>query len=159
MKNVLDKFRDILAVIAAGIFAVVFLLVVAEIFSRSFFGFSLLWVTDFIQLIVCWMLAFGMSAIVYTNDHLKIDFLIQKVPQKTQKVITVITDVLELAFFAMLVPYGIKTAVTKMSIAFTTLRWPMGYMYAALPVFGALCTVFMLYRLYAAVSELAKGKC
>ena len=140
MKNVLDKFRNILAIFAAGIFAVIFLLVVAEIFCRSF--------------IVCWMLAFGMSAIVYTNDHLKIDFLIQKLPEKGQKVIAIITDVLELAFFAMLVPYGIKTAVTKMSIAFTTLRWPMGYMYAALPVFGALCTIFMLYRLYAAVSGL-----
>ena len=154
MKNVLDKFRNILAIFAAGIFAVIFLLVVAEIFCRSFFGFSLLWVTDFIQIIVCWMLAFGMSAIVYTNDHLKIDFLIQKLPEKGQKVIAIITDVLELAFFALLVPYGIKTAVTKMSIAFTTLRWPMGYMYAALPVFGALCTIFMLYRLYAAVSGL-----
>ena len=34
----------------------------------------------------------------------------------------------------------------------------MGYMYAALPVFGALCTIFMLYRLYAAVSGLVKDK-
>lgn len=38
MKNVLDKFRNILAILAAGIFAVIFLLVVAEIFCRSFFG-------------------------------------------------------------------------------------------------------------------------
>ena len=34
------------------------------------------------------------------------------------------------------------------------LFWKIGFSVWALPVFGALCTIFMLYRLYAAVSGL-----
>lgn len=158
MKKFLDQFRNCLAIIAALLFALIFILVILEILCRTFLGFSILWATDFIQLVVCWTLAFGMSAIVYSNDHLKMDVIKQKLPPKAQKVISIFTDVLELAFFIMLIPFGIKTAMTKMSILFTTLRWPMGYMYAALPVFGALCTVFMLYRLVNAVRGLIKGE-
>lgn len=155
MKRIFDGLRNVLAVLTALLFAAIFLLIIAEIVCRSFLGFSLLWCTDFIQLVVCWMLAFGMSAIVYTNDHLKIEFIKQKFPQGAQKALGLFTDVLELAFFILLVPYGIKTAGTKMSIFFTTLRWPMGYMYAALPVFGALCAVFMLYRVGASLRGLS----
>lgn len=158
MKKAFDKFRDGLALIAALLFALIFVLVILEILCRTFFGFSILWATDFIQLVVCWTLAFGMSAIVYSNDHLKMDFLKQKLPKKAREILGIATDVLELAFFVLLIPFGIKTAATKMSILFTTLRWPMGYMYAALPVFGVLCTVFMLYRLGDAIRGLAKGE-
>lgn len=158
MKKFFDQFRNCLAVIAALLFALIFTLVIVEILCRTFLGFSLLWATDFIQLVVCWTLAFGMSAIVYSNDHLKMDVIKQKLPPKAQKAMSIFTDVLELAFFAMLIPFGIKTAMTKMSILFTTLRWPMGYMYAALPVFGTLCTVFMLYRLVNEIRGLIKGE-
>lgn len=158
MKKVLDKLRNILAGATAVLFAVIFLLIISEILCRTFLRYSLLWSTDFIQIVVCWMLAFGMSAIVYTNDHLRIDFIKQKLSHKTQNILSVITETLELAFFLILIPFGIKTAVTKMSILFTTLRWPMGYMYAALPVFGGLCSIFMAYRLYSTIRTLVKGE-
>lgn len=154
MKKMFDKCRDGLAFCAALLFMLIFVLVILEILCRTFFGFSILWLTDFIQLVVCWTLAFGMSAIVYTNDHLKIDFIKTKLPLSMQKYLELLTDLVEFGFFVMLVPYGIKTAMTKMSILFTTLRWPMGYMYAALPVFGALCAFFMISRLSDDISKL-----
>ena len=158
MKKLLDGLRNILAGLTAVLFAVIFCLIVVEIVCRNFLGFSLLWVTDFIQLIVCWMLAFGMSAIVYTDDHLRITFVREMLPEKAQHLAAVFCCALELIFFLMLVPYGMSVAQTKMKISFTTLRWPMGFQFAALPVFGALCAVFMLYRLCRAVGELRGGK-
>lgn len=158
MKKILDKLRNVLAAITAILFAVIFLLYVAEIICRTFLDFSLLWMSDFVQLTVCWMLAFGMSAIVYSRDHLRIDFIKHAMPQKAQDVVTVLTDGAELAFFVMLVPYGIRTALTKMKISFTTLRWPTGYMYAALPVFGALCAIFAAYLLYGSIRRLTKKR-
>lgn len=156
MKTILDKLRYASVVAAAAIFVLIFLVIVAEIFCRTFLGFSTLWYMDFVQLSVCWMLAFGMSAIVYSNDHLQIDFIKAKFSPAGQFILGIITEVLELAFFVMLVPYGIKTAITKMKISFTTLHLPTGYMYAALPVFGALCAIFMAYRLWVDVSSISK---
>lgn len=155
MKKILDKLRNLLAILTAVLFAVIFCLVVVEIICRTFLGFSLLWSMDFIQLIVCWMLAFGMSAIVYTQDHLRVEFIKEKFPARVQSVLTVITNALELGFFIMLVPYGITVAQTKMRIGFTTLRWPTGYQFAALPVFGLLSAIFMAYRLYVSIRELS----
>lgn len=158
MKKIFDKFRDGLAFVAALLFMLIFVLVILEILCRTFLGFSILWATDFIQLIVCWTLAFGMSAIVYSNDHLKIDFIKMKFSPKTQNILELLTDIFEFGFFVMLIPCGIKTATTKMSILFTTLRWPMGYMYAALPVFGALCAIFMISRMCDDISRLKRGE-
>lgn len=154
MKKLLDGLRSVLAVFTAVLFALIFCLVVAEVVCRNFLGFSMLWLTDLVQLIVCWMLAFGMSAIVYTEDHLRIDFIKNKFPEGLRRVVTMLTNALELAFFVMLVPYGILIVETKMKISFTTLRWPMGYQFAALPVFGALCAVFMLYHLVRSIRAL-----
>lgn len=158
MKKFLDFLRNVLAVLAAILFGVIFVMNVAEIICRTFLGFSLLWVSDFVQLTVCWMLAFGMSAILYTRDHLRVDFIKQKLPEKVRSAVTVLTDGAELAFFVMLIPYGIRIAETKMKISFTTLRWPTGYMYAALPVFGALCSIFAAWLLYGSVRTLIKGR-
>ncbi len=159
MKKIFDCLRNICAILAAVLFALIFCLIIVEIFCRTFLGFSLLWYMDFVQLTVCWMLAFGMSAIVYTNDHLQITFIKEKFPKSAQKWLTVIINLMELAFFIMLVPYGIRTAITKMKISITTLHWPMGYMFAALPVFGALCAIFMLWRCYEDIRSLGgKGE-
>ena len=156
MRKVLNKLHDVLAIIAVFLFALIFVISIADIVCRTFFGFSLLWKLDFLQVVVCWMLACSMSAVVLTRDHLRIDFLKVVLPKKSQDVLTLITDILELAFFVMLIPYGIKTSITKMKIAFTTLRWPMGYMYAALPFFAAICSIFSLYLVYESVKKLVK---
>ena len=129
MRKILNKLHDVLAAIAVFLFALIFIISIADIVCRTFFGISLLWKLDFLQIVVCWMLSCSMSAVVLTRDHLRIDFLKVVLPKKSQDVLTLITDLLELAFFVMLIPYGIKTSITKMKIAFTTLRWPMGYMY------------------------------
>lgn len=159
MKKILDKLRSVLAILTAILFAIIFCLVVVEIICRTFLGFSLLWSMDIIQLVVCWMLAFEMSAIVYTQDHLRVEFIKEKFPAQGQKVLTVISNAMELAFFLMLIPYGITIAQTKMRIGFTTLRWPTGYQFAALPVFGLLSAIFMAYRLYVSIRNLSgKGE-
>lgn len=158
MKQALDKLRNLLAGMAVALFALIFCLIVVEIVCRNFLGFSLLWVTDFIQLVVCWMLAFGMSAIVYTDDHLRITFIREMLPEKGRRGANILCCALELVFFLLLVPYGAQMAQTKMKISFTTLRWPMGFQFAALPVFGALCSLFMLYRLCRSVREWKGGR-
>lgn len=157
MKKFLDKLRNVLAIITAVLFAVIFVLIIVEIICRTFLGFSLLWMTDFVQIVVCWMLAFGMSAIIYTRDHLRIDFIKDMLPQKAKRFLSVLTGLLELIFFVMLVPYGAEIAETKMNIMFTTLRWPTGYMYAALPVFAFFCSVFSAWLLYDSVRKLISG--
>ena len=157
MKKILTIMRDMFAYIAVFIFAVIFVVSIADIACRTFFGFSLLWKLDFLQVAVCWMLAFSMSSVVLTRDHLRIDFLKLILPTKSQNVLTLITDIVELAFFIMLIPNGIKTTVTKMKLSFTTLHWPMGYMYAALPVFASICALFSLYLVFCSVRKIVKG--
>lgn len=154
MKYILDKITNALTVLSVMLFALIFFTIIAEICCRSVFGFSLLWMNDLVQILICWLLAFSMSTVVYSKSHLCVDFIKLNFSVKVQEILTVLTDALKLVFFLMLVPNGIQTAITKMKISFTTLRWPMGYMYAALPVFAALSSIYAAYLLCCSVRKL-----
>lgn len=156
MKKLLSHLYRADSLLAALLFMVIFVVIVAEILSRALLHHSLLWTNDFCCLTVAWMLAFGMSAAFYKREHLRIDFIRDKLPGSAVRVIDVAMCLLCTAFLVMLIPYGIKTTGTKMKILYTTLRWPMGYAFAALPVFAAISTIFSLNNLVSAVKHLRK---
>lgn len=147
MKKIMNVIANVAITISGLLFIVIFLIIICEIVARSFFNYSILWVTDFITLSASWMIMLGMAYSVYKGEHLVIDFIKKKFKLKRQRIISIITSVLATAFFLILIPAGWSTAMVKMKIVFTTLRWPTGYAFMALPVFALFSFIFMVYRL------------
>ncbi|MEQ2457321.1 TRAP transporter small permease [Flavonifractor hominis] len=154
MQRFLNGLYRLLELLAALLFLLIFVVILSEIVCRTFLGFSLLWSTDFCLLTVCWMLAFGMSAAFYRSEHLRIDFIRNQFPPRLGALVDVVILALTLAFFLVLIPMGWGTAMTKMKIVYTSLRWPTGYAYLALPVMAAFSSVFLLWQLKGALCTL-----
>ncbi|MDI6602059.1 MAG: TRAP transporter small permease [Thermoanaerobacteraceae bacterium] len=147
MKKFMDALSNILLTVSGILFFIIFAVLIVNIICRSFLNFSLLWATDFCTLCICWMLAFGMSVGIYKKGHLSVEFIRDKFPKMVVWILNIVLSILTTAFFVMLIFTGWSTALNKMNIVFTTLRWPMGYSFMALPVFAFFSTIFMLYRM------------
>jgi len=147
MKKTLDKIAEILEYIAGILFLVIFVLNVAEIISRSFFNYSFLWVSDFSILCIVWVICFGMSVSLYHSEHIVIDFLTKKLPQKGRRILGSIISIVIIAFLVLLFFTSLKTVAAKRELVFPTLMWSFVWSYSALPVFALLSIVFMFFRL------------
>ena len=157
MRKVLDFVYRFLITTITILFIVIFLMITAEIICRTFLGFSILWMTDFVILCVVWMLCLGMAAGIYKSEHLRVDFLLDKLPPRVAQCFRVFTSFLAMVFFILMIPAGYQIAMLRMQIEFTTLRWPTGYAFLALPVFATIASVYMAFRVVMAI-QLAMGK-
>jgi|GEM_PF-941326 len=153
VKKVLDIYSEILWTIAALCFFSIFLVNLANIFTRQFMGFSILWALDFSMLMVTWSIYLGMATAVYRGDHIAVTFLVDRFPWHIQKGLFILMRVALLAICIILFREGIIVATHRMGVLFTILRWPTGYAFAALPVFAASSAVFLLYNMAQAIKE------
>jgi len=154
MRKILDKIANFQLFVASLLFFIIFLVNMLEIVSRSAFNRSFLWVSDFSVICVVWMTCLAMAACIHLKEHLFMDFLAKKLPEKLRQGLNVIISFTMFAFFVMLFFTGIRTAMTKTSLIFPSIQWSVAWSFSALPVFAFFAAVFMVPRL----SDLLKGK-
>jgi len=148
MKKVLDKLAGILVTISGLLFMSIFAVNVAEIICRSFFNYSLLWVSDFSVICAVWMICLAMSVALYRKEHLVVEFLTNSMPQIAKRILSIVLSLVTLAFLLMIFYTGLKTTATKKELIFPSLQWSLVWSYSALPVFSLLSTIFMIPRLF-----------
>jgi TRAP-type C4-dicarboxylate transport system permease small subunit len=147
MKKALDILSNVLITISGTIFLFIFIIMVSGIICRTFLGFSLLWEDDLCNLSVAWMLAFGMAVAFHKKAHLNIEFIREKMPKNVRKVLTIVLNLLMLAFLISLIPTGWSTVLSKMGFNYTVLGVPTAYSFIAIPVFAFFSSIFMINRI------------
>ena len=147
MKKRLDTLDRILLSGAALCFFVIFAVSMVEIILRSVFGKSLLWTNDLCVLLSSWTMLLGGAVVVHRGDHLIVDFLVNMMPKRIQLVVNLVTRILFFVVAAVLAYNGVIVAQLRMGLYYTTLRWPTGLAYLALPVFGVCSCLFLLDKI------------
>ena len=153
IKKMLDIYSEVLWTISAICFFSIFLINLANIFTRTFLGFSILWSFDFSMLMISWSICLGMATAVYRGDHITVTVLVDRLPWHVKKGLFILMRAVLLGICAILFYEGIIVANQRMGILFTVLRWPTGFAFAALPVFAASSCVFLLYNMIRAMKE------
>ena len=156
MKKFLHRLDDVCLVIAAGLFFVIFAISIVEIILRSFFDFSLLWTMDLCTLLASWTILLGAASALHRADHLVVDFLVNKMTPVKHTLFRLIASGLILVFLAILIYNGVYVSILKMDIYYTSLRWPSGIAYIALPVFGLISALFVTDRIIDLSNSLKK---
>ena len=156
MKKLLMHIDNILISIAAFLFSIIFIVSIVEIILRSIFGKSLLWTIDLCTLLASWTMLLGGAVVIHRNDHLVVDFIVNMLPKKNKLLLTFITRLILLSVVAVLTYNGIIISWLKMDLYYTSLRWPTGYAYMALPVFGFFSILFLIDKIVNIYKELIK---
>lgn len=139
------------------IFALLVLDVLFQVFSRYILGTSFTWTEEFARFSLIWMTILGAAYLNAKREHLSMDFLYQKFSETNKKKASILIEVLVFTFaLVVMVIGGFNLVYTTLHLEQLsgTLRIPLGYIYAIMPISGLLIMCFSVYH----ISNINKNK-
>lgn len=115
-----------------------------EIFQRFFLGKSMYWIQDVTLLFMMWFIFPGMVRVSYKGADVFVDFFIGKMPEKTQRFLGAINELLSFLICLILCWFSISLAVLRKGKAMMTSEIPYFYYTLAMIVcFGLIAAVYL----------------
>jgi TRAP-type C4-dicarboxylate transport system permease small subunit len=143
--------------ISAGIFfTLLFVVNILRILLRNFFGITWFWIPGFSRLVFIWTVFLATTALYVTDDHLIMDFFINKMQPGRKRKLQIVINFVFLVLVLVLITYGFMVFQVRMRVPYTSWNFPTGYAYLAVPVCGILMLVFCLNKLRGLFLELKK---
>lgn len=109
----------------------------AQIIFRVFFT-ALVWSEELTQYLLAWSSFIGASCVYRHSGHISITVAQDLLPARLRFILRVCVHLLCAVFFALMVYYGTLYAMRMGRQLSPAMRIPMSYMYAAIPVGGAM---------------------
>lgn len=114
------------------------LIVFVQVICRYVFSFSIRWSEEVPLILMVWFGFISMAIGVKKRLHISIELFFNMFPEKVQKVILKVVDLLVTFFGLCMVYYGFKLAMFTMTSTLAATKLPTGWLYMAIPVSGLL---------------------
>ena len=126
----------------------------ANIVLRYAFNYSLAWSEEFVKEVIMYTTFIGCSAAIKQRSTIKIDALVQLLPQ-LKRPLTYVSHLAILIFSGMMIYYGWLMAAMQAQTHQKTiiLKIPLVYLYAMLPLMGVLMSLRTMLVLYQETQE------
>jgi len=127
-----------------AVVVLMFIEVVVEVASRFIFHYSIPWGAEVSQTLLVWMTFIGSAVALMRNDHISIDFLLERLPFRARTAMLRVNFVIILVFLACGFWSGVQVVKRTWNGSTAALQIPAGILYLALPVGFALMIPFAL---------------
>jgi TRAP-type C4-dicarboxylate transport system permease small subunit len=114
------------------------------VISRYLVEMQITWTEELARYLMIWAALLAVSCGVYYREHVGLMLLLESLPRKPQQWVRLLLDLVGLAFFLILVWYGINMTRGGASQYATIFDMKMTLPYAAVPVSAALAAIQML---------------
>ena len=148
--NVFNKVSKFLEWSMIIIFALLVLDVLFQVFSRYILGTSFTWTEEFARFSLIWLTILGAAYLNGKREHLSMDFLYEKFSVTNKRKVSILIEVFIFLFaLIVMVVGGLNLVYTTLDLEQLsgTLRIPLGYVYAIMPVSGLLIMCFSIYHI------------
>ena len=151
-----DKIKGMMfeEMIGGVLFLIMFVILVLQILARQVFKSPLTWSEELAGLIFVYVGMLGISIGIRNQTHVLIDFIFKNVPNKVQKVLLTISQIIIFICIVFMGYLGNILYKKKWIFELVSLKISSGWMYLAMP----LVAILMMYRFYQAYSENYKNK-
>jgi TRAP-type C4-dicarboxylate transport system permease small subunit len=157
----MDGLEALIRWTVVGLLAVMVIAIGSQVFARYLFHQSLYWTEELGRHVMVWMIFLASVICVRRGSHLSITLLKEKLSPRRQTLLQLVGAIILAYFFYMMIVHGWTLTQKTMVQRSSALHYPMGYVYASLPVSGLLMFVVNLEVLIKAGLEffgLRKGK-
>jgi TRAP-type transport system small permease protein len=148
----LDALEYLLSGIVIALLAAMVILIGSQVAARYLVGMPLYWSEELARHLMIWLFFLGAVIALRRGAHLSIDLLPESLPPPAALVMRGLVLVILGTFLAMMTWFGWDLAQRTMVQRASALHYPMGYVYAALPVSGFLMLLVTLERLGATIA-------
>lgn len=157
MKRVFDKIEIGLCVFAVTCLVVMTVLIGAQVFARYLFNHPLYWTEELGRHVMIWMVFMASCVCLRRGFHLNISFLEQRLNPRARMILGLVMAVLLGYFFYLMMIHGWALTQKTMGQRSSALHYPMGLVYAALPISGLLMTMFNIEKMILSVRNYKTG--
>ena len=142
LRNLYNLLRKLDNFLGMAAMAFIILLACANVFMRYVVGKPWGWVEEVTVFSFVWLTMLGASAVIHVEGHCSIDVLVRRFPTRTQRVISVIGDLVVLGTLALLIWFGILLTIKGATKLTPILGIPYSYIDASVPV---CCGLMFIY--------------
>lgn len=144
-RNGLDKVMEILC---STILAAMVLIVLYQVFARKVLNNPNTVTEELVRFGLVWVAMLASAYVVGKKGHLCVTLLSDNLNEKGRRFLEIVVQVLFLLFAAVIMIYGgWKASLVTMGQISPSLSIPMGYVYLAVPVSGAIMLLYSLMNL------------
>ncbi|MFH5823561.1 TRAP transporter small permease [Georgenia sp. AZ-5] len=147
VKKVLDK---LLAGASVLLFAVLVIDVVWQVFSRQVLRDPSTWSEELARYTFVWLGFFAAALVFSERGHIAVDFVVRKLPGGVQRAMSVLVQLLIIAFAVIVLVWGgWRAAMGAWGQNLTALPTTIGPMYMVMPITGVLIAFYAIYHIFA----------
>jgi len=130
--------------ICAALVAAMILVVWLGIFGRYFTAIGVTWTEELARYIMIWAALLAVPCCTYRREHIGLDLLFSKLPERHRRGARILLDLIGLSFFVFLAVYGTTMAKMGASQYATIFGMTMAIPFLSVPVSCALTVVQIL---------------
>ena len=124
------------------LFAVLIVIVFAQIIFRYVFATSFIWGEELSKYIFVWLMFLGISSGIYNSKHLGISYFAGKISDRGQLMIKYFCYGLTIIFFSVLCSSGFIFSLMNMDSLSPVLQIAYGYVYGIIPLSSLFCVLY-----------------
>lgn len=121
------------------------LLVNVNVLMRYILRQPLFWCEEVVTGLFVWTVFIGSAYAYRTHAHLGVDILVNALPDKAEKAVRVVIQILELAVLIMLTNISVQYVINTWDKLTNTLRVPNWYISIAVPIGFGLSLIYAIY--------------
>ena len=144
MTRCMDMLETAIRWTVVALLAVMVAAIGSQVFARYIFHQSLYWTEELGRHVMVWMIFLASVICVRRGHHLSITLLKERLSPRRQALMQMLGAAVLAYFFYMMVVHGWTLSQKTMMQRSSALHYPMGYIYAALPVSGLLMFIVNL---------------
>jgi TRAP-type transport system small permease protein len=138
----LSKFIDLFLVVGGS---AVLILIFTNAVLRGAAGFDLAWSLEVTAFLLLWLTFLGCSAATARGAHMRVtEIVAHLIPLKLQPILELIISSVIVLLLVSLIYHGTNISMHTWTQKTTVLYWPVGFLYASLPVGMTITLIFHL---------------
>ncbi len=157
LKKTSDVLNTVVEYVIAALMGLMTIVVFVQVVCRLTSG-SLPWSEELARYMMIYLVYVGASVGVKYGNHIAVEFVASLLPEKFQRVLEILVNLLCLLCFILLLRYGMNIVNITMLQKSPAMQIPMGWAYFALVLGGGIMFVQCLIDTICAVVSLVKGK-
>ncbi len=138
----------------AFLFVIMIVLLFGQVVSRYIFNFPIMWAEEIGRYIFIWIVYIGASQAFITENHLKVDFILNKLPTIIKKYVNIFLYLIIIIFLFTVFLYGIRYALINFNKPAYSMNWfKIGWTYSAVPVGSFFMIINIIRIIYRSLSK------
>lgn len=136
--TIIGKAEDIFLML---LLSIIFILLLTQVVSRYVFNMPITWTEEAARYLQIWVTYIGMSLAIRYNAHVRITALHDRLPEKSQKFIQLIVNLIIITCLIAIIPSSFAYVNDQKLRASTAMQLPMNYVAVSLAI-GYLMALF-----------------